>query len=245
MIRAIIVDDEELARQRLRMLLSEGEIPVEVVGEAESGQAAIPLIHESRPDVVFLDVRMPVLDGFDVVELLPKPRPHIVFVTAYDEHALRAFEVHALDYLTKPVRASRLAETLRRINMNRTDAGPKMEEAVRTRVAEPLRRLTVHAGRKLKVIRCEDIGWIEAEEKEVKVHTADGIYPTDFTLDELEGRLDARTFLRPHRSFLVNATRVVEVVKWFGGTYALKLGDGTRIPVARRRAKQIREALAI
>ncbi|MEO1480453.1 MAG: response regulator, partial [Bacteroidota bacterium] len=115
MLRAVLVDDEPLARTRMRMLLAEAEQEVEVIGEAGSGREAVPLIYETKPDVLFLDIQMPVLDGFDVLDLLAPPRPHVVFVTAYDEFALRAFEVHALDYLTKPVRAERLARSLSRV----------------------------------------------------------------------------------------------------------------------------------
>ena len=238
--RCVLVDDEPLARERLRALLAEAPMPVDVVGEAGSGQEAVPLIHQTRPDLVFLDVQMPVLDGFDVVDLLAPPRPHIVFVTAYDDYALRAFEVHALDYLTKPVRLERLVGTLERVAAQATPA----EGLTALRRTRPLQRLTVHVGRRLRIVQAEEIRWAEAEAKLVFVHLTDGQrYPTDFTLDELEARLDPQHFLRIHRSYLVNAAFVRELVPWFSGTYQLRLNDGHTLPVARRRTRPVRDHL--
>jgi two-component system LytT family response regulator len=243
MIRAIIVHDEPLARARLRTLLSQADTPVELVGEASSGEEAVALVHEFRPDLLFLDIQMPVLDGFDVVDLLTPPRPQIIFVTAYDQHALRAFEVHALDYLTKPVRLARLNQTLARLP-KASNPDPGIEHLLRQRSGDPLLRLTVHVGRRLRVVPLEEIRWIEAEEKIVLVHLLDGgSCLTDFTLDELEMRLDPSRFLRIHRSSIVNAGRVKELAPWFAGSYIVKLDDGTQLPVARRRVRQVRTLL--
>jgi two-component system LytT family response regulator len=242
--RCILVDDEPLARERLRALLEEATVDVTIVGEAGSGKEAIPLIHEEQPDVVFLDVQMPVLDGFDVVDLLAEPRPHIVFVTAYDEYALQAFEVHALDYLTKPVRLERLNKTLRRVQNERDKATVRdgLDSLQRERRQHPIRRMTVHVGRKLRVIDLDAIRYIEADDKLVFVHLADAKYRTDFTLDELERRLDER-FVRPHRSHIVNLDAVRELIPGSSGTYRLRLTDGTDLPVARRRAAEVKQAL--
>ena len=242
--RCILVDDEPLARERLRALLDEAAIDVTIVGEAGSGKEAIPLIHEEQPDVVFLDVQMPVLDGFDVVDLLAEPRPHIVFVTAYDEYALQAFEVHALDYLTKPVRLERLNKTLRRVQDERDKATARdgLDSLQHERQHRPIRRMTVHVGRKLRVINLGAIRYIEADDKLVFVHLADAKYRTDFTLDELEQRLDER-FVRPHRSHIVNLDAVRELIPWSSGTYRLRLTDGTDLPVARRRTSEVKQAL--
>lgn len=242
--RCILVDDEPLARERLRTLLQEADASVEIIGEAESGKDAVPLIHEAQPDVVFLDVQMPVLDGFDVVDLLAEPRPPIVFVTAYDEYAIQAFEVHALDYLTKPVRLERLNKTLRRMQAapgTRT-ADARLDALRRERQDRPLRRLTVHVGRKLRVVDLDAVRHITADDKLVFVHLADTKYRTDFTLDELERRLDDR-FVRPHRAHIVNLDVVHELIPWSSGTYRLRLKDGTELPVARRRAQKVKAAL--
>lgn len=242
--RCILVDDEPLARERLRTLLQEADADVEIVDEAASGKDAVPLIHDVRPDVVFLDVQMPVLDGFDVVDLLAAPRPHIVFVTAYDEYALKAFDVHALDYLTKPVRLERLNETLRRVQaaLGTEAADRRLDALRRERQDRPLRRLTVHVGRKLRVVDLDAVRYIEADDKLVFAHLAETRYRTDFTLDELERRLDAR-FVRAHRAHIVNLDAVHELIPWSSGTYRLRLVDGTELPVARRRAQAVKEAL--
>ena len=242
--RCILVDDEPLARERLRALLEEAEVDVMIAGAASNGKEAIPLIHEKQPDVVFLDVQMPVLDGFDIVDLLAEPRPHVVFVTAYDEYALQAFEVHALDYLTKPVRLQRLNKTLRRVQ--EAPGGETVSDALdalqQARQTDPLRRMTVHVGRKLRVIDLDAIHYIEADDKLVFVHLADAKYRTDFTLGELEQRLDDR-FVRPHRSHIVNLDAVRELIPWSSGTYRLRLTNGTELPVARRRTSEVKQAL--
>lgn len=245
MLRAILVDDEFLARERLRKLLSQVDVDVEIVGDAASGRQAIPLIHEMQPDLVFLDVQMPVLDGFDVLDLLAPPRPHVVFVTAYDEYALRAFEVHALDYLTKPVSRERLQASLERItSLIATKQPPEgLDTLQQERATQPLRRLTLHVGSRLRVVEPTEVRYFEARDKVVFAHTAERDYFTDFTLQTLEQRLDTSQFLRIHRSFLINVATIRELTPWFSGTYQLKLTDGTLLPVSRRRVKPLKTFL--
>lgn len=246
MLRAVVVDDEPLARERLQSLLGRADVDVEVVGEAGSGREAVPLIHETRPDLVFLDIQMPGLGGFDVVDLLAPPRPHLVFVTAFDEFALCAFEVHALDYLTKPVTLERLNASLQRIVgliAHRTsDPGvDRLAEACRH---EPLRRLTLQIGRRLRVAEPDEVRIFEARDKLVIAQLFDGKeYPTHFTLQTLEDRLGDTHFLRVHRAFLVNVRAIRELVPWFSGTYQLRLDDGSEVPVACRRASALKDAL--
>lgn len=247
-VRCLLVDDEPLARHRFRSLLEksaaafEEDIAFDIVGEAESGTQAIPLIYTLKPDVLFLDIQMPGLNGFDILDFLVEPRPHIVFITAYDEYALRAFEVHALDYLTKPVRAERLEKTLQRLcSVQHTSTQSDAINALRTeRDSLPLTRLTVHSGNSLRVVSLAEIRRIEAEDKQVQVFLADGCFRTDFTLDVLETRLDKQQFLRVHRSHLVRIDAVREIIPWFSGSYCLKLDDGTQLPVARRRVSQVK-----
>jgi len=249
-VRCLLVDDEPLARDRLRALLDEADTDVEILAEAEGGKEAVSLIHEHEPDVVFLDVQMPVLDGFDVVDLLPdrgRDRPHIVFVTAYDEYAIQAFEVHALDYVTKPVRLDRLNETLDRVVEAPTDeesAGREPLDALReARQDQTLKRLTVHVGSRLRVVALDAVRWIEADEGFVFAHTRDGRYRTDFILDELEERLPATDFVRTHRSVIVNLDAAYEFVPEPAGTATLRLKDGTEVKVARRRTEEVKAAL--
>ncbi len=243
--RVMIVDDEALARERLRALLAETEVPVDVVGEAASGKQALPLIHAERPDLVFLDVQMPVLDGFDVLDLIAPPRPHVVFVTAYDEYALRAFEVHALDYLTKPVNLERLRGSLQRIQglVAQQAPDPALDAFTATRTDVPLRRLTLHVGSRLRVVDPAEVQYFEARDKLVLAHTGRSAPHVDFPLQQLEQRLDAAQFLRIHRAFLVNVTQIRELVPWFSGTYQLKLMDGRTLPLARRRVRAVKAFL--
>jgi two-component system LytT family response regulator len=247
-VRCLLVDDEPLARERLRALLDEADAAVEIVAEAEGGREAVSLLHEHEPDVVFLDVQMPVLDGFDVVDLLPSgstDRPHIVFVTAYDEYALQAFEVHALDYVTKPVRLDRLNTTLDRVREALSEEGgqEKIDALRASRRDQPLERLTVHIGKRLRVVPLDEVRWIGAEEGFVFVHTRDGRYRTDFTLGELEERLPPEGFIRTHRSTIVNLDAAYEFVPEPAGTAVLRLRDGTEVKVARRRTEEVKAAL--
>ena len=247
-VRCLLVDDEPLARERLRALLDEADAAVEIVAEAEGGREAVSLLHEHEPDVVFLDVQMPVLDGFDVVDLLPSSstdRPHIVFVTAYDEYALQAFEVHALDYVTKPVRLDRLNTTLDRVREALSEEGgqEKIDALRASRQDQPLKRLTVHIGKRLRVVPLDEVRWIGAEEGFVFVHTRDGRYRTDFTLGELEERLPPEDFIRTHRSTIVNLDAAYEFVPEPAGTAVLRLRDGTEVKVARRRTEEVKAAL--
>lgn len=246
MIRAILIDDEPLARERLRTLLAEADEHVEVIAEAGNGHDALQLAHELHPDVLFLDVRMPVLDGFDVAELLPRPRPWVIFVTAYDDHALRAFEVEALDYLTKPVRLGRLNQTLARLAHRIETREPDMatEALLRRRETEPLSRITAHVGRRLRVMGLDLIRWFEARDGLVFAHlTSTETYPIDFTLDGLESRLDPRQFIRTHRSLTVNIAFIRELAPWFAGSYVVTLDDGTQLQVARRRVRAVKRLL--
>ncbi len=252
--RCLVVDDEPLARERLRALLDEADLDeadedVEVVAEAEGGKEAVSLIHDREPNVVFLDVQMPVLGGFDVVDLLPEPgqRPHIVFVTAYDEYAIQAFEARALDYLTKPVRLERLNKTLGRVQDALADDDAREQENLDdfrdSRQDQALKRLTVHVGRRLRVVPLEEVRWIEADEGFVFAHTEGGRYRTDFTLEELESRLPPTRFVRAHRSTIVNLDAAYELVPEPAGTATLRLQDGTEVKVARRRTGDVRSAI--
>ena len=261
-LRCLLVDDEPLARQRLRLLLGEAG-GAEIVGEASNGTEALEQVAALRPDVLFLDVEMPGLDGFDVVDLLdPESRPAVVFVTAFDAYAVRAFDVHAVDYLTKPVRPARLRETIARLaaalgETNRqTDVLDALLAPESSVNAAPLDRLTLHVGRKLWVVDADAILRFESEAKQTVAVPFPHADPTggklaggalratvDFTLDALNARLDEARFLRVHRSVMVNARGVRELVPWFSGTYKIRLADGAEVPLARRRVGAVRALL--
>lgn len=252
-LRIVMVDDEPLARMRLRrMLLELGG--VEVVGEAGSVADALPLVDGLQPDLVMLDVQMPGEDGFALLRLA-RHRPAVVFVTAFDQYAVRAFEEHALDYLLKPFRAERLAAALEhaRAQLARPDdlarqiqallaAAPAMRDPSR---GERLERFTVRVGQKQLIVRADDVLWFGAEDKLVFAATANDRHYVNFTLDDLERRLDPARFARVHRSAIANLDHAAVLRPGFAGTWRLQLDDAARteLPVARARARQIRERL--
>ena len=245
-IRTLIVDDEPLARDGMRLMLR--AMPdVDVIGEAGDGIAAVRAIETLRPDVVLLDVQMPGLNGFDVVERAgPRHLPLVVFVTAYDQHALRAFEVHAFDYLLKPVNRARLADAMARVRADLA-RGPapreRMLEVVddvrrstnpaATAAAAPAARFAVRDRDRYVLVRAADIDWIEAAANYVRLVTRGHGFLLRMTLSEMERRLDPRDFMRIHRSTIVNTTRVKEIRPDAHGDYDVVLGDGQTLKMSR------------
>jgi DNA-binding LytR/AlgR family response regulator len=245
-IRTLIVDDESPARDRLRRMLADIE-GIELIGEAESGVQAVEMTGERNPDLILLDIQMPGLDGFEVIEALDDPPP-IIFVTAYDEYAIRAFEVNALDYLLKPFSQKRLEGAIRRAR--EALAG---EQYFAERLAPLLEslaergqyatRLAVYDRDRVRVLHVDEVDWIGAEREEVVVHVGEGIYPIRRTLSQLEARLDPACFFRAHRSAIVNLDRVQEIIPWFKGSHRLRLTTGAEVDLSRRRARALREIL--
>jgi two-component system LytT family response regulator len=242
-IRVLVVDDEKLARARIRGLL-EAFDDLECVGEAANGLEAVERIRDLKPDLVFLDIQMPGMDGFEVLAALDDV-PLVVFATAYDEYALKAFEVNSIDYLLKPIEKERLAsavERARELLGGERELGREIERIaglVRTRAVG---RLPVQRGKKIILVDHADIVWIEASEGLVFVHTADQRLLANTTMAELEARLDPGTFFRTHRSSIVNLNHVVEIVPWFGGKYKIVVDDAGRseLVLSRARAKALR-----
>ena len=245
-LRAVIVDDEELARKRLAKLLHAFGGEIEIAGEAAHGEEAVRVIDGVRPDVVFLDVQMPGFDGFEVVRRLAV-KPFIVFVTAYNEYALRAFEENSIDYLLKPVEQARLEKTvakLRRLfgaSSLRMDAN--VEKLLARLASPPLERIKVTLGDRILLVDIADIVYFEAKDKYTYLHTVEKEYAIDGTLGDLEGRLDGATFVRIHRAFIVNVRFIREIVRWFAGRYKVRLkdGPGTELVVSRSYADAIRK----
>lgn len=239
-LRVLIVDDEPLAREGLRLHL--GEHPeVEVVGEASDGEEAVRTIQGLDPDLVFLDVQMPGLDGFGVVESLgAQAMPPVVFVTAYDEFALRAFEAHALDYLLKPVDPDRLGRAVdRALEWRRQDRDRELERRM-AGLLEGLRgegryleRLAVRSGNRIVFVRVPDIDWIEAAGNYARLHAGKNEYLLRETMTGLEAQLDPRQFMRIHRSTIVRVDRIKELEPLYQGDYVVILEDGTRLTSSR------------
>jgi two-component system LytT family response regulator len=248
--RALVVDDEPMARERVLSLLQH-EDDVEVVGECSDGEQAIAAIQHQTPDLVFLDVQMPGIDGFGVIQAIGAERmPIVVFITAYDEYALKAFEVHAADYLLKPFGRDRFQETLKhaRASLERRragDLGRRLLALVNDIKPEApkLDRLVVKSGGRVFFLRTEDIDWIEAAGNYVRLHLAEESHLFRETMNRMEARLDSRKFARIHRSRIVNTERIKELQPWFNGEYVVVLRNGTRLPLSRGYRDKLQEQL--
>jgi len=254
--RTLIVDDESPARERLKRLLS-GIEGVELIGEAEGGVQAVEMIEREKPDLVLLDIQMPGLDGFGVIEALADPPP-VIFVTAYDEYAIRAFEVNALDYLLKPFSRERLERAMRRAQealAEEHDLGVSAAERFAARLGSLLEslasqgryltRLAVrdYESRRIRVLDVDEVDWISVEGEQVMVHVGDQTYPIHRTLAELEARLDPACFFRAHRSAIVNLDRVKEIIPWFKRSHKLRLTTGAEVDLSRVQARALRHLL--
>jgi two-component system LytT family response regulator len=250
-ISVLVVDDEPPARRGLCALLAR-HVDMKVVGEARSGEEAIEAIRAQRPDLVFLDVQMPEGDGFDVIRAIGvEHMPVVVFATAYDAYALRAFEAHALDYLLKPYDRDRLDATLdrARAQLRQRDAGSgEGLRALVERLGERPRwldRLSVSVGSRLRLVDVADIDYFEAEANYVRAHVGARSHLVRTTLTALEGKLDPARFLRVHRSLIVQTARIAEVEPLFAGEYVLFLKDGRRLTSGRTYRAAVQEALRL
>lgn len=239
-VRIIVVDDEPLARRRLTRLL-EREPGAELIAACGTGHEAVEAVERHAPDLLFLDVQMPGLDGFGVLEALgPSTPPVVIFVTAFDTYAVQAFEASAIDYLLKPFDADRLHRAFERaeLRLRQKDTGGAparllhlLEELNRRRTTAE--RLAIRADGRLYFVRVPDIDWIETAGNYVRLHTGKTSHLLRETLASLESRLDAGRFLRIHRTTIANVERVKELQPWFSGEYVAILQDGTRLKVSR------------
>jgi len=245
-IRVLVVDDEELARVRIRELLA--DIPdVEVAGEAENGLQAVDMIRDLKPDVAILDIQMPGMDGFEVVEALPSV-PLVIFATAFDEYAIKAFEINSVDYLLKPISEERMREAIERARALLEDV-PELDARmaglaglIRSREVQ---RLPVAKGKRIVLVNIDEIVWIGVEDELVFVHTHAEKYMVNSTMSELESRLNPQVFFRSHRSSMVNLNHIKEIVPWFSGKYKIVVDDeaGSELVLSRARAKGLRDIL--
>lgn len=256
-LRAVLVDDEQLARDELGYLL--GQVGgVDVIGQAGNGVEALTTIDRLQPDVVFLDVQMPGLTGFEVARrMVDQNTPaHIIFVTAYDQHAIEAFEVNAVDYLLKPVDQARLEVAVerarRRVGADRpaNAVAPDLEKIIQlvTERQNRRERLAIKVGERFMLVQAEEIIYASLADEGITVVTGQHSGTSNYrTLDELQERLDGSLFWRVHRSHLVNINKIKEIVPWFSRNYILRMKDekATEIPVSRTQTRRLREYLKL
>ena len=241
------MDDEPLARDRMRQLL-EAEPDVEIVGECASGREAVEVIEKAGPDLVFLDVQMPGMDGFSVLDRVSPGRlPSVVFVTAHDEHALKAFGVHALDYLLKPFDGERLRESLQRVRVElRSEAPRAFQRRLLSLLADVKPRarrgdrVVIRSGGRLSFLKADEVDWIEAEGNYLRIHAGQKSHLVRDTMSEIEARLDPSRFVRIHKSTIVNTERIREIQPLFNGAHSVLLHDGTRLTWSRGYREQLR-----
>jgi two-component system LytT family response regulator/two-component system response regulator LytT len=251
-IAAVVVDDEKLAREELIFLLK--DFPeIEVIGSAENGVQAVDLIERVDPDLVFLDVQMPGLDGLGVISKLRESSgelPHFVLVTAFDNYAIEAFRMEALDYLLKPVEKERLSETVHRAVRVISESARSMAEPVSTvpRTGVHRTKILVKSGGRSLIVDAQDIVYATIKDGIITVATSAIEGESNYkTIEELHSNLDPETFWRVHRSHLVNINRIREVIPWFKSSYQLRMDDkrGTEIPVSRVQTKRLRALLKL
>ena len=244
------MDDEPLAREMLREML-QSDPQVEIVGESCNGREALEAIRTESPDLIFLDVQMPEVGGFEVLASLEKDKlPHVIFVTAYDQYAVRAFEVQALDYLLKPFDQERFDMSWQRAKTQLSrDRNSGTDQRILTLLEELkagnryLERLVIKAGGRIYFIDTAEIDWIEAEGNYVSVHSAKKSHLLRETISSLESQLDPKKFVRIHRSSIVRLDFIQELQPWFHGEYRVILNDGTQLTLSRNHRDKLQEAL--
>ena len=245
--KTIIIDDEQLARQRLKRLLKAYD-EIEVIAEAEDGELGLESINKHKPNLIFLDIEMPILNGFEMLAKLTH-QPKVVFTTAYDQYAIKAFEEGSIDYLLKPIEIERLDKTIKKLKQTNLVAAPvQIEELIRQmQQKKAIKTLTVKLGDKILLIKLSDIVHVQAEDKYVFLHTEDGKkHLTDFTLSALEEKLPEE-FLRIHRSEIINTEYIKEIRKGFNGAlvFVLNNAEETRVTSSRSNSEALRERFDI
>ena len=261
-LRVVVVDDEQLAREELCYQLEQID-GIQIVAQASNGIEALGAVEQHEPDLVFLDIQMPGLGGFEVARRLLEHQdeaPALVFVTAFDQHAIEAFEVNAVDYLLKPVESGRLEQALqrarRRVEAERPgQAGPgptndQLEQIVKMMAGRQTRRdqVAIRVGERFVLVQADEIIYASLADESINIVTGQVAGTSNYrTLDDLQARLDPATFWRVHRSHLVNINQVKEIVPWFSRNFILRMRDtkGTEIPVSRSQTKRLREYLKL
>jgi two-component system, LytTR family, response regulator len=242
--KVILVDDERLARAAFAQLLAEHP-DVQIIGEAKNANEAMQLLDEHDPDVLFLDIQMPEKNGFELLAELPNC-PHVVFVTAYDEYAIKAFEVNALDYLLKPVEPARLAETLDKLRKKMAEEAEQQNNPpVLTNKLTAQDRIFIKDGEKCWFVELEKVRMFESEGNYVKVHF-DTFRPLILrSLNNLEERLDEKTFFRANRKYIINLKWITRIESWFNGGLQVELREGEKVEISRRQAIKFKELMSL
>jgi two-component system, LytTR family, response regulator len=243
-VRALIIDDEQLARELIKNYLKDSP-GIQIIGECENGFEGAKQIGELKPDLVFLDIQMPKLNGFEILEFIPDP-PEIIFITAHNDFAIRAFEMNAVDYLLKPYSQERLIaavqKAISRIASN-TPNENKISQLVQQPLTEKLERIVVKANTKIKVIPVDKIIYLEAQDDYVMIYTDEGKHLKQGTMKYYEDHLDETRFIRIHRAYMVRIDQVVQLEPYTKDTYILKLKNGTALKVSRNGLKNLKENL--
>jgi DNA-binding LytR/AlgR family response regulator len=250
-IRVVIADDEAPARTKMQRMLNNFQ-EVELLGSAENGLEALDLIVEHKPDLVFLDIEMPGLNGLELVDQLPDGvNPYIVFATAYNEHAIKAFEVNAIDYLLKPFSQERLEQTIEKVGMELDRNDPESRLHYRegaSRVAHELvpggmTKIPIPTADRYKLVGFDEVMCIEVEDRLTYIHTLSKSYPINMTLETFEKKLPPEQFLRISRSCIVNVEAMQDIVLWFGNRYKIVLSNGKEVISSRERSKSLKKML--
>lgn len=241
-LKTIIIDDEKLARDIVKRYASNIDA-IEIIEECGNGFDGIKAINSQKPDLIFLDIQMPKLNGFEMLELLEE-KPKIIFTTAFDQYALKAFDVNAIDYLLKPFSEERFAEAVNKVLKEQTDASNERVEKLKSHIDEEIEfldRVIVKQNQKINIIPIDKVSYFEAQDDYVMIHTDDGKYLKQKTMKYFEDHLDPKNFIRIHRSAIVNIDRVKEIELFDKDSYKAILKDGTKLSVSRSGCIKLKE----
>jgi two-component system LytT family response regulator len=242
--KAIIIDDEHLAREIIKKYLAENN-EVEIIGECSNGFDAVKEISEKKPDLIFLDIQMPKLNGFEMLELLEDP-PAVIFTTAFDNYAIKAFEVNAIDYLLKPFSEERFNEALSKVIERLQQKNPgneNVDKLIEDQQPEVLERVVVKDGPKITILPVETLKWLEAQDDYVKLHSEGGKFMKKKTMRFFEDHLDPNMFIRIHRSSIININHIKQMELYEKDSYRVILKDETKLPVSKTGLKKLKEIL--
>ena len=245
MIKAIIIDDEPLARAIVKEYLQDYS-QINVVAECNDGFEGVKAIAAHQPDVIFLDIQMPKITGFEMLELIEQP-PAIIFTTAFDEYAIKAFEAHAVDYLLKPFSQERFDKAIQKWKEQRVSSQKNTEELLETASYSPAQsqRIVVKTGSKIKIIPVHDVFYLEAADDYVKVHTQEGSFLKNKTMSHFEKTLDQQQFVRSHRSYIINIQQITRIDPYEKDNHVAVLKSGTKVPVSRNGYVKLRTVLGL